>query len=104
MNNLQHLLKLRGVTMQKLAEAIGMSMHPVQKNVKGSRQTPHIQQKIAEFVGLPVEKCFGPTSSRPLRTLIRREIRKKRGEYERELKRKVLPAVILASVQPAVND
>jgi len=104
MNDLQRLFKLRDITMQELADQIGFSMHPVQKTVKGVRTTKHIQLKIADFIGLTVDECFGPASRKPLRLLITQEIKKKRGEFEKKLKIKILGENTLSSAQRAVND
>jgi len=104
MNDLQRLFKLRGTTMQELSDLIGLSMHPVQKTVKGVRATEHIQLKIADFIGLTVDECFGPASRKPLRLLINQEIKKKRGEFEQKLKRKILGESTLSPAQRAVND
>ena len=90
MNDLQQLFRLRGISMQRLAKMIGLTMHPVQKTVKGVRPTLHIRQAIADHLGLTVGECFGPSSRRVLRQLIRHEIVKKREAYEQELKRKAL--------------
>lgn len=90
MNDLQQLFKLRGISMQHLADEIELTMHPVQKTVKGTRVTPHIREAIAKYLGLKVDECFGPTARRFLRKLIRQEIVKKREAYELDLKRKTL--------------
>lgn len=103
MNDLQQLFKLRGISMQRLAKTIGLTMHPVQKTVKGTRSTLHIRQAIAEYLGLTVDECFGPSSRRVLRQLIRQEIVKKREAYELELKRKALGEPTLPGGQQTVN-
>ena len=90
MNDLQQLFKLRGITMQQLADELGLTMHPVQKTVKGTRVTAHIRAAVAGYLGLTVGECFGTESRRALRKLIRQEIVKKREAYELELKRKAL--------------
>ncbi len=90
MNNLQRLFRARGISMQALADALGLDHHSVQKNVKGVRKNRPIQEAVAGYLGLTVEQCFGPRSSRYLRPLIESEINKKRTEYEGELKAKFL--------------
>lgn len=103
MNDLQQLFKLRGISMQQLADALGITMHPVQKTVKGTRATAHIREAIAGYLGLTVDECFGPAARRVLRKLIRQEIVKKREAYELELKRKALGEPTLPAGQQSVN-
>ncbi len=86
MNNLQRLFKARKISMRNLAEQLGQDMHSVQKTVKGTRQTPHIREAVAGFLGLTVDECFGTRSASLLRQLIAQEIKKRRGEYENKLK------------------
>ncbi len=99
MNDLQQLFKLRGISMQRLADALGLTMHPVQKTVKGTRKTPHIRAAIAGYLRITVDECFGAASRRVLRKLIREEIVKKREAYEQALKRKALGDSNLSSGQ-----
>ncbi len=103
MNDLQQLFKLRGISMQQLADELGFTMHPVQKTVKGTRATPHIRAAVAGYLGISVSECFGPAPRRVLRKLIRQEIVKKREAYELDLKRKALGEPTLSLGQQSVN-
>lgn len=90
MNNLQQLFRVRRISMQALADALGLDHHSVQKNVKGVRKNRPIQEAVAGYLGLTVEQCFGPRAGRYLQPLIKAEISKKRTEYEGKLKAKFL--------------
>ncbi|WP_028319617.1 hypothetical protein [Desulfobulbus elongatus] len=103
MNDLQQLFRLRGISMEKLAEQLGFNTHSVQKTVKGVRETPHVRASIAEYLGLEVDDCFGSAAGKVLRRLIRQEILKKRAEYEQALTRKALGGSTLSSGQHTVN-
>jgi len=103
MNDLQQLFKLRGVMMQQLADKLGFNMHSVQKTVRGTRVNPHVRAGIAVYLGLAVDECFGPTSRRVLRKLIRQEIVKKREAFEQALKRKALGDSTLSPGPQGVN-
>lgn len=103
MNDLQRLFKARGISMQALADALGLDHHSVQKNVKGVRRNRNIQEPIAAYLGLTVEQCFGPRSGRHLRPLIECEINKKRTEYEGKLKAKFLVSPTISARRKAVN-
>lgn len=103
MNDLQRLLKLRGITMQRLADETGFGMHTVQKTVKGVRGVAGVQQAVADYLGVKVDQCFGPTSSVTLRRLIAQEIKRKAQVYERILTKEALGTSTLPSDQRAVN-
>jgi transcriptional regulator with XRE-family HTH domain len=85
MNDLQRLFKARRLSMRELAARIGQDMHSVQKVVKGTRQTPHIKQAVAVFLGLSVDGCFGPQSALILRKLTNQELQKLRIDFESKL-------------------
>lgn len=89
--------------MEALGRATGHNWHAVQKNVKGTRKNSHIQQAIADYLGLTVGQCFGPRAPRYLRPLIECEINKKRTEYERTLKAKYLNNHTVPARRKAVN-
>lgn len=103
MNDLQRLLKLRGITMQDLADATGFGMHSVQKTVKGVRAMPAIQTAVAGHLGLEVKQCFGPSSGKVLRGLIAKEIKLSARKYTKQLKQKMLGSPTVPLEQPAVN-
>lgn len=106
MNDLQRLIKARGMTMQELTEALdlGIEMHSIHKIVSGERQTAYIREAVASFFGLTVEQAFGPRSAKYLKPLIECEINRKRDEYAHRLKRKFLPDQTVAARRRAVND
>lgn len=103
MNDLQRLLKLRGMTMQRLADETGFGMHSVQKTVKGARPTPAIREAVAVFLELKVEQCFGPSSGKVLRRLIAKEIKLSARKYTKQLEQKMLGSSTVPSEAPAVN-
>ena len=103
MNDLQRLFKARKISMQKLGDQLGIGMHMVQKTVKGTRQTPHIQQAVAGFLGMTVDECFGTRSAFILRQLTNLEIKKRRGEYENKLKAKLFDSHRISGMKRVVN-
>ena len=103
MNDLQRLFKARGLSMQALADILGLDHHSVQKNVKGVRKNRPIQNAVASHLGLTVDQCFGPRSGRHLKPLIECEINKKRTEYEGKLKAKFLVSPTISARRKAVN-
>lgn len=103
MNNLQRLLKLRGITMQRLGDETGFGMHTVQKTVKGVRAVAAVQLAVAEYLGLHVSQCFGPASARHLRRLIAMEIKRETRAYRENLKKKMLASPTLPLEQQTVN-
>lgn len=103
MNDLQRLLKARKISMQKLGDQLGIGMHMVQKVVKGTRVTPHIQRAIAEYLGFSVEQCFGPESSGFLRPFVDLEIKKLRNEYENKLKAKFFTLPNVSGRRKVIN-
>lgn len=96
MNELQKLIKLRGMTVRQLSSRIGHGYHSTQKVVKGARYrlksgtagiytSPAVRRAVAEHLGLLPEQVWGTGSARFLRRLIRQEIRKKTDRHERSL-------------------
>jgi len=103
MNDLQRLFKARGISMRALGETLSLNWHAVQKTVKGTRATAHIQAAVAAYLGLAVEQCFGPRAARHLRPLIECEINRKRGDYESKLKARFLNNHTVSARRKAVN-
>lgn len=103
MNDLQRLFKVRKLTMQQLGDELGIGMHMVQKVVKGTRATPHIQLAIAGYLGLTVEQCFGPDAGKTLLPMVDMEIKKLRDTYEKQLKTKFYTLNIVAGRRKVVN-
>ncbi|MDO9069359.1 MAG: helix-turn-helix domain-containing protein [Deltaproteobacteria bacterium] len=103
MNDLQRLFKARKLSMQQLADQLGLYMTSVQKTIKGDRQAPHIQQAVAGFLGLTVDQCFGPEAPVYLHPLIELEIKKRRSEFEKKLKAKLFDSHRVSVKQRVVN-
>jgi hypothetical protein len=86
MNNLQKLIKLRGLTVQGISHDIGHGYHHVQKVVKktrykrkngtfGTYKNTAVQQAVATRLGLTYEQAWGGTSRAFLQRLICKEIK-----------------------------
>ena len=103
MNDLQRLFRLRKITMQQLADQLGMGMHMVQKTVKGVRHHTHIQEAVAGYLGMTVDQCFGLRASDFLRPLIALEIKKLRADYETKLKAKIYHTNSVSRLKKVVN-
>ena len=88
MNNLQKLIKLRGLSASAIAERIGAGYHITQKTIKGVRQTYHIQASVARLLGLTYDEAWGDSADHVLRELIRREVKKlSKEEGKKQLRR-----------------
>ena len=58
-NSLQKILKLRGLTCQDLAHAIGENYGSVQRIMSGDRKSPvRIRRKIASFLNLDADRVW----------------------------------------------
>lgn len=86
MNDLQKLIKLRGLTVLGIAEDIDHGYHHVQKVVKGTRYKNRsgsigtysnmaIRQAVASRLNLTYEQAWGAKSHAFLQRLIRKEIK-----------------------------
>ena len=91
MNLLQRYLKVRGIRMTALAAETGYGKHTVYKIVASThyktrggatriRKSPHVRRAIADYLGVPVDHLWGPSSSRHLKQMIRKEIERKAEE------------------------
>ncbi|MDR3631747.1 MAG: hypothetical protein P4L42_15610 [Desulfocapsaceae bacterium] len=81
MNNLQKLIRLRGLTIKEIADRTGYGYHNVQKIIKRSTRSNSgrftnfaIETAVATLFGLTHEQCWGPQSDTILRNLIDRAI------------------------------
>jgi hypothetical protein len=81
LNNLQKLIRLRGLTVKDVADRIGGGYHNVQKIVKRSTRVNdrpftniEIETAVAGLFGLTHEQCWGSQSDMILRRLIKKEI------------------------------
>jgi lambda repressor-like predicted transcriptional regulator len=102
MNDLQKLLKLRGISVRQMSTDIGEDYTCVQKIICRTpyyvrktgevliRKTPRIRAKIANYLGLTHDEAWGKRSSLALRQAILVEIRKQAKAREKELADKYL--------------
>lgn len=101
MNNLQKLIRLRGLTVKGVAEQIGYGYHNVQKIIKGStrprpdgtatiRSNREIEVSVAALFGLTHDECWGSQSDQVLTRLIRQEIAAKASEAASKLRKQYL--------------
>jgi len=96
MNNLQKLIRLRGLTVKEVAAKIGFGYHNVQKIIKQAtrptkdggvvRSNHDIESAVAKLLGLTHEQCWGSDSEAVLKRLIRHEIAAKASETANQLR------------------
>lgn len=114
MNNLQKLIKLRGLTVTELAERIGHGYHMTQKVIKGVKYKrrdgstatycqPEIQQAVAAQLGLTREQVWGPKSHLVLRRLIKKEIMDQARRQAQNMKKQFLHSDRIAEKKAAGN-
>lgn len=101
MNDLQKLIKLRGLTVLDISRKIGHGYHMTQKVVKGvrykrqdgsfvTRSSLPIENAVAAQLGLKHDQAWGPKSHLVLRRLIQQEIKDQAKEHEQNLQRQFL--------------
>ena len=90
MNNLQKLIRLRGLTIKAVADDTGLGYHSVQKNVKGIRDTYGVQEAIARSLNLDVNQAFGSGSDRYLKEHIKTAIKHRTEQHRVELSEQYL--------------
>ncbi len=101
MNNLQKLLTIRGLTVQRISDKIGLGYHITQKVIKGTRykrkdgsfgtySSLPVENGIAGLLGLSHSQVWGSQSNRFLRRLIKAEIANQAKKLEREMRRQYL--------------
>lgn len=99
MNDLQKLIKLRGLTVGEVATRIGFGYHNTQKIIKGCtvkrsdgsfhvRSNPEIEQAIADLLGITHEQAWGDESCKTLKRLIRQELQAVKRRIHREISAK----------------
>ena len=114
MNNLQKLIKLRGLTISILAADIGHGYHHVQKVVKGTRYKRRdgsfgtysnmaVQKAVAARLGLNYDQAWGAKSHTFLQRLIRKEIKALAKKQESDLQRQFLPKCRVPEKQVCCN-
>jgi hypothetical protein len=101
MNNLQKLLKLRGLPASVVAKQIGAGYHNTQKIIKkltirrvdGServRSNRIIEEGVAKLLGLTHDEAWGPESDIILQRFIGQELSKLADKREQELRKQWL--------------
>ncbi len=102
MNNLQKLIRLRGLTIREIADRIGYGYHLTQKVIKGTRRrtksggqgatfsNPAVETAVAELLGLSYDQAWGPGSPLALRRLISQEIKEQARRQEESLRQQWL--------------
>jgi lambda repressor-like predicted transcriptional regulator len=109
MNLLQRYLEIRGIRLTTLAAETGYGKDTVYKIVAGARyktkggttrirKSPHVRRAIADYLGVPVDYLWGPSSSRHLKQMIRKEIERK-AEVTARVKAKALAVRYLEEIQ-----
>lgn len=106
MNNLQKLIKLRGLTVLDISRKIGHGYHNTQKVIKGSqykrkdgsvvtRSSLPIENAVAAQLGLTHDQAWGAKSHTFLQRLILKEIKAlakaEAKKQESDLQRQFLP-------------
>ena len=101
MNDLQKLIKLRGMTIREVAELIGHGYHMTQKVIKGTRYkrsdgsfgvytSTAIEEAVAGLLGLTPGQVWGDGAKVILRKLIQQEIKTTARQRESELRAQYL--------------
>jgi len=101
MNNLQKLIKLRGLSAWDVASLIGFGYHSTQKTIKGStyrradgtraiRSHREIEEAVAKLLGLTRDQAWGLESHTMLPRLIRMEIEIKATQVKNDLRKQWL--------------
>lgn len=103
MNNLQKLIRLRGLTITDIAGSIGYGYHSTQKVIKGAtyrladgskvlRTNREIEEAVAKVLGVTRDEAWGRESHTVLPRLIRLEIEKKADKHKHDLRKQYLPS------------
>ena len=101
MNNLQKLLKLRGLSAKKVSDRLGHGYHITQKVIKGAtrkladgtavvRRNLEIETGVANLLGLAHEEAWGEKNSQVLLRLIRQELKKQAEQRAQKLRQQWL--------------
>ncbi len=101
MNNLQKLIKLRGLTIRCLADEISQGYHTTQKVIKGAtykrsdgslgvRKNIHVENGVARVLGLTHSEVWGKNANATLKRLIRKEISKQVKNQRQRLRAQYL--------------
>lgn len=101
MNNLQKLIKLRGLSAKAIAKQLGHGYHTTQKVIKRAtytrvdgtpviRSNREIEDGVAKVLGLTHDEAWGKASLTLLPRLIREEVKATAKKQERILNRRWL--------------
>jgi len=101
MNDLQKLIKLRGMKIREVAELIGHGYHMTQKVIKGTQykrsdgsfgvySSEAIEKAVAGLLGLKPEQVWGDGAKVALRELIQQEIKTTARQHESRLQAQYL--------------
>lgn len=90
MNDIQKLLKLKGVSIRDLAALKKVGYHSLQKYIKGHRKTPSIRKVLASYLNIQPDALVGTKSRFIIRFLIEKEIEIRTQTINEELKKKYL--------------
>lgn len=96
MNNLQKLIKLRGLTIQEISSEIGQGYHITQKVIKGTRykrkdgsfgtySSRPVEDGVAQLLGLARSEVWGEKAHITLRRLIKQEIKSQAKQLEQDM-------------------
>jgi transcriptional regulator with XRE-family HTH domain len=90
MINLRSILKIRGITLRRIAKEMGVEYCSLQKTAKGRRKHPGMQKVLALYFGVDAKLLFGPGRDATIRYIIEREIENRAESQKRELREKYL--------------
>jgi hypothetical protein len=101
MNDLQKLIKLKGLSILDVSREINQGYHITQKVIKGvtykrkdgslvARSSRGVQNGVADLLGLSRDQVWGPKSSSYLRRHIKAEIKRQARLKERDMEKEWL--------------
>ena len=73
-NPLKNLLKVRGITAQKIADKTGHDASIIRKTIDGSRSGQRPRQAIADYLNVSFDELWGPLSKRHVKKLTKEAI------------------------------
>lgn len=53
----------RGITITSIAEELGVTVSHVAQVVRGEKESPRVEQAVANAIGKPVEEVFGDVAA-----------------------------------------
>ncbi len=96
MNDLQKLIKLKGLSIRDVSREINQGYHITQKVIKGAtyrkrdgslvvRSSRNVEDGVAALLGLSHDQVWGPRASTYLRRHIRAEIKRQARRREQDM-------------------